>query len=177
MGGRSSFLTIYTLTGDPLAAFEGMTELREELVRADRMFADEKKIVRDGDVFSLDWVRADPVLRARAVDVPFIGHTSLLVVMRRGADALRAWYAEDRASRLVEVPGVHAALGLTSLNRSELSLELVFVESPPLEVLQAVHDRAPEHSESKLVVEGAFRGLDRSPSLRLGRVDAQLLAP
>jgi hypothetical protein len=159
-GGRSSFLTIYTLTGDPRAAFQGMTELREELVRADRMFADEKKIVRDGDVFSLDWVRADPALRARPVDVPFIGHTSLLVVMRRGADPLRSWYSEDRASRLVEIPGVHGALGLTSLNRPELSLELVLVEAPPLEVLEAVRDRAPEHSDSELVVEGAFRLID-----------------
>jgi hypothetical protein len=46
-GGRGTFLTIYTLCGDPAAAFDDMTVLRDELYGNNRMtFPAEKKAVR-----------------------------------------------------------------------------------------------------------------------------------
>jgi hypothetical protein len=36
-GGRATFLTIYTLTGDPSTAFSGMSTLRDDLIASGRM--------------------------------------------------------------------------------------------------------------------------------------------
>ena len=69
-GGRSAFLTIYWLCGDVDGVMATMTEYREVLVDADRMFPDEKKIVRLGDALALNWAVADPALKADPGDIP-----------------------------------------------------------------------------------------------------------
>ena len=90
--GRSAFLTIYTLTGDAGVAMAEMTTVRERLVAADRMFPDDKKAVREGDVLGHAWGVADPVLKADAtwlvcadVCIPEDGAFTLPIQVKRAS--------------------------------------------------------------------------------------------
>jgi hypothetical protein len=156
--GRSVFLTVYTLADDPKRVFDGMVGLRERLVAADRMFPDEQKIVRMGDVLARRFVHADPVLKADPADVAFIGHTSVIAVERAGGDP--GWYEGVWAPRAVAVDGVHAVTEYASLNRPGTSLDLLFVEGEPLSVLKAVRDAAPHAPDATVALEGAFLLID-----------------
>ena len=132
--GRASFLTIYTLTGSPEDAFAEMSTVRDRLVAADRMFPDDKKIVREGDVLSLDWVVADPALKADDRDVPFISHTGIIVIQRRGDDDEAAWYRDTFAPAAVAVDGVHAVCSYASINRPGLHIDVLLVEGDAADV-------------------------------------------
>ena len=171
--GRGTFLTVYTLTGDPRAAFDDMVGLRERLVAADRMtFPDDKKAVREGDVLALEWAVGAPELKADRADVPFLGHTALVVVQRQGGDAVRAWYREERAAKLVGVEGVHGVCGFSSLQRPGLDLDLVYVEAGDLtgggavdpvlvaDAARRMRDAAPHHPEAEVVLDAPFLLID-----------------
>jgi hypothetical protein len=156
--GRSVFLTVYTLAEDPKSVFDGMVGLREKLVAADRMFPDEQKIVRMGDVLARRFVRADPALKADPEDVGFIGHTGLVAIERTGGDA--GWYEGVWAPRVVAVDGVHAVTEYASLNRPGTSLDLVFTEGDPVAVLQALREAVPHAADAAVTLEGPFLYID-----------------
>ena len=155
-GGRVAFLTIYTLTGSPEAAFEEMSTVRERLVAADRMFADDKKAVREGDVLRSAWVVGDPALKADDRDVPFLSHTGVVVVQRRGDDAVGAWYRDTWASAAVAVDGVHGVWSLSSINRPGLALDLVLVEGDAAAAAGAIRAAQPHHADAEIVVDAPF---------------------
>jgi hypothetical protein len=124
-GGRATFITVYTLTGDPGAAFDGMSGLREQLIEQGRMaFPDDRKAVRQGDVLAgVAAVAASPT-RCVPDDVPFLGHTGVIVCERTGDLAAGA----ARAGALVDRPGVHGVWTLESRLRPGVAMDLVFVE-------------------------------------------------
>lgn len=155
--GRATFLTTYVLTGDPMAAFKGMTGLREDLVAAGRMaFPDDKKAVREGDVFAtVDAIGAEST-RCVPGDVPFIGHHGIVVVQRRGADD---WYAE-RAQQLVTLDGVHAVWTLESLTRASLRLDLVFLEGELATLAAGLRDDAPHHADAEVLLDAPYLLID-----------------
>jgi hypothetical protein len=156
-GGRSTFLTIYTLIGDPLAAFQGMTGLRDRLEAAGRMaFPADKKAVRDGDVFVSAVAAGDPAIRLPAEEVPFVGHTGVLVAQRRGGDA----EAAERAARLVAVEGVHAVWSLSSATREGLSLDVVFVEGDEAAAAARVRAAEPYGPDVEVLVDAPYRLID-----------------
>jgi hypothetical protein len=157
-GGRGTFLTIYTLCGEPGHAFADMTVLRDKLYDGDRMlFPAEKKAVREGDVLRLGWAMPDPSRTLVAADVPFVGHTAILVVQRRGA---AHWYRDEWAPAVVGVEGVHGIMSLASLNREGLHLDIVFLEGDAAERTKAVRAAAPHHDDTTVILDAPFLLID-----------------
>jgi hypothetical protein len=160
-GGRGTFLTIYTLCGDPGAAFADMTELRDVLYDGDRMrFPAEKKAVREGDVLGLTWAVADPTRTLVAGDVPFVGHTALLVVERHGDDVPAGWYRDVWAPAVVALDGVHGVMSTVSSTREGLALDLVFLEGDPAELARRIRSAAPQHEASTVILDAPFLAID-----------------
>lgn len=154
--GRSTFLTVYTLVGDPVAAFQGMTGLRERLVAAGRMeFPEDKKTVRDGDVFTGVAAAGDTAIRLPAEEVPFVGHTGIVVTQRRGGGA-----AEARAARLVALDGVHGVWTLGSGMREGLHLDIAFVEGDAAAVARRMREAEPHEAGVEVVVDAPYRLID-----------------
>ena len=159
--GRGTFLTIYTLCGDPANAFADMTVLRDKLYAGNRMtFPPEKKAVREGDVLGLQWAVADASRSCVAEDVPFIGHTSLLVVQRRGESAVGAWYRETWAPAVVALDGVHGVMSLTSATREGLDLDIVFLEGDAVAQTRIIRATAPHHGDATIVLDAPFVLID-----------------
>jgi hypothetical protein len=154
-GGRSTFLTIYWLTGDPAKAFAGMVGLREQLAGAGRMaFPDDKKAVRDGDVFEAVAAVANPVTKLVPDDAPFVGHTGVIVVQRRGNQQA----GRERAAGLVSCDGVLGVWTLRSLHRKDLELDLVFVEGDPAALAGEI--RAARPHPDGVMVDAPFQLID-----------------
>jgi hypothetical protein len=151
--GRATFLTTYVLTGDPMTAFKGMTGLREDLVAAGRMaFPDDKKAVREGDVFATVDAVGAKTTRCVPADVPFVGHHGIVVVQRRDADG---WY-EERARRLVALDDVHAVWTLESQTRPGLRLDLIFLEGDLAALARRLREDAPHHADAEVLLDAPY---------------------
>ncbi len=152
--GRGVHVTVYTLAGDPAQVLADMTDYRDKLEAADRMFAPEKKVVRAGDAMTWAWGVADPALKADPTDVPHVQHTSIRVVMRRGGDdAARG----EVAPAAVAVDGVHAVLGHRSITDSTLDLDVYLLEGDPVAVTRAARAAAPYGSDTDVLLDAPFR--------------------
>jgi hypothetical protein len=150
-GGRTTFLTTYVLAGPPGAAFDAMSVGLPKLYEEGRMrFPAEKKTVREGDVFEGRATAGRPALQLRPRDVPFVGHTGLIVVQRRGDD--------DRAARIAELHGVTGTWTLESRSRPGLCLDLIFVEDEPAERAVAIRDAVPHRAD--VIVDAPFLLID-----------------
>jgi hypothetical protein len=155
--GRAVFLTMYTLCVEPSSAFDDMSTLLPKLYAGDRMrFPADKKTVREGDVLRLEYALGDPAGTLEAEDVPFVGHTAVIVVQRESHESLDAWYATDWAPRVVALEGVHGLVSFSSLNRDGLLLDLVLVEGDAATRLAQLRDAAPLHPDTRVTVEGAW---------------------
>ena len=142
--GRSTFLTTYVLSGDPQAAFTAMSEELPTLYETGRMrFPAEKKVVRDGDLFESRRSFGRPALQLAERDVPFVGHTGVIVVERHGAGAGGGAGGADRAARIAELDGVTGVWSLESRLRRGRSLDLVFVEDDPGGRAVAIREAVP----------------------------------
>ncbi len=156
-GDRALFITTYALCGDPAAAFDDMSTLLTQMYAGGRMvFPAEKKAVREGDVLRLSWCAADPAGTLQPIDVPFVGHTGVIVVQRRNDDALDAWYRDEWAASALGIVGVHGVASYASLNREGLRQELVFVEGDGAALTAALRERAPHHPDATIVLEAPF---------------------
>ena len=165
-GGRATFLTTYVLSGDPQRAFDAMSVELPLLYDEGRMtFPAEKKAVREGDVFEAVATAGRPALQLRPRDVPFVGHTGVIVVQRRGED--------DRARRIVELDGVTGAWTLQSRTRPGLYLDFVFVEDDPAGRAVAIRDAVPHEAD---VDPRRPVPADRPAPLPVGRRDQGLRA-
>ena len=156
-GGRAAFLTTYVLGGNPQVAFDAMSEKLPGLYDAGRMtFPAEKKAVREGDVFVATGAVGDPDRLLEPIDVPFVGHTGVVVVQRRGEpDAYR-----ERAEALVGVDGVHGVWSLESRNRPGLGLDLVFVEGDPAERASWLREAVPHPAGGEVVLDAPYELID-----------------
>lgn len=154
--GRSTFLTVYTLTSDVAGVFADMTEYRERLVDADRMFPDEKKAVRLGDGLDLRWVLADPQLRADDCDVAHICHTAIHVVAVR--DGAADHYRDVWAPAAVEVRGVSGVLGLESrYQEGGVQMLVHLLDGDPAEVVPALRSVTAHPPGVEIVVDGPWQ--------------------
>lgn len=151
--GRASFITIYTLTGDPQIAFDDMSTLRERLIDTGRMaFPEDRKAVREGDCFeSVDAFASVPT-KLVPDDVPFVGHTGIVLRQRRGGarESLR------RACRLVELDFVHGVWSLTSRLRDGLDLDIVYIEGDAGEAASRMRQIEPTPAETSVLVDAPF---------------------
>jgi hypothetical protein len=105
-------------------------------------FPAEKKMVREGDVFLGGDAVGRPALQLLPRDVPFVGHTGVIVVQRTGDD--------DRAPAIAELEGVTGVWTLVSQRRAGLSMDLIFVEGDLAERTVAIRDAVP-HTADVLV--------------------------
>jgi hypothetical protein len=133
------------LTGDPQDAFDAMSTELPKLYEENRMrFPAEKKVVREGDVFAGTQAFGGEALEAR--DVPFVGHTGVVVVQRRGDDG--------RAARIAQLDGVTGTWSMESRSRPGLFLDMIFVEDDTAARAVAIRDAVPHTAE--LVFDAAF---------------------
>src|SRR4051812_48295763 len=106
---HGTFVTIYTLSAPPADVIATMSELRDELYATGRMtFPAEKKVVRAmGGALALVSALSSKEISLPPEEVPFVGHTAMLVVHRRSSAAVGEWYRSEWAGRVVDVEGVH----------------------------------------------------------------------
>jgi hypothetical protein len=150
--GKATFLTTYVLAGDPQVAFDAMSTELPKLYEQGRMtFPAEKKVVREGDVFLGGGAVGDPVRQLVPADVPFVGHTGVIVVQRHQPDP-------GRAEKLVTVAGIHGVWSLESRNRPGLHLELTFVEGDVAALARSLREQVPHGGE--VVVDAPYELID-----------------
>jgi len=151
--GRASFVTVYTLTGDPQIAFDDMSSLRERLIDTGRMaFPEEKKAVREGDCFqSVEAFTSEPT-KLVPDDVPFVGHTGIILRQRRGGSSA----ARDRASRLVAIDCVHGVWCLSSRLRDGLEMDIVFIEGDAGNAARKLREIEPADPSTEVLVDAPF---------------------
>lgn len=151
--GRASFITVYTLTGDPGAAFDGMSGLRERLIDAGRMaFPDDRKAVRQGDVLVGVAAVADPATRCEPDDVPFLGHTGVIVTQRTGDEAA----GTARARSLLGEPGVHGVWTLASKLRPGVMMDIALVEGDVAAMAVDLRRRVPFAAGTDVLFDAPF---------------------
>lgn len=164
-GGRAAFLTTYVLTGDPQRAFEAMSTELPRLYEEGRMrFPADKKVVREGDVFVGVGAVGRTDLQLRERDVPFVGHTGIVLVQRQGGDAgdsttgRTTGRTTDRAARLADVDGVTGAWTLRSGTRDGVTLDMVFVEGDPAACATRIRGATP--ADGEVLVDAPFQLID-----------------
>lgn len=160
-GQRGTFLTIYTLCEPPLATVTGMSELREVLYADNRMnFPADKKVVRDGG--ALDFVSAvsSPDIALPPDDVPFVGHSGILLVRRRSDEAVAAWYRKDWASTVCALDGVHGVMSLHFAGSEDEELDVVFVEGDLVARTRQIRAAAPHHAEVRVIADAPYQLID-----------------
>jgi hypothetical protein len=158
---RGTFLTIYTLCEPPAETVAAMSTLRDKLYAEQRMnFPPEKKAVRDGDAMTLVSAVSSPELRLPAEEVPFVGHTGLLVVQRRGSAEVAEWYQLDWAARVAAVPGVHGVMTLRSSRGDDHQTDLVYFEGDATSLTKAIRDAAPHHDGVTILADAPFLLID-----------------
>ncbi|MHB8463723.1 MAG: hypothetical protein ACYDH6_06390 [Acidimicrobiales bacterium] len=150
-GGRATFLTTYVLTGDPQVAFDAMSAELPRLYEAGRMtFPADKKVVREGDVFAGTDAVGHPSLGLQPRDVPFVGHTGVIVVQRRGSDG--------RAAKIAQLDGVTGTWSMESRMRPGVFLDLVFVQGDVGRHAVAIRDAVPHTAE--VLLDAPFELID-----------------
>ncbi|HQV58152.1 MAG TPA: hypothetical protein PKV27_09080, partial [Ilumatobacteraceae bacterium] len=100
------------------------------------------------------WVAADPGLNADDRDVPFIGHTGIIVVQRRSDAAEDQWYSNVYAPTAVAVDGIHAICSYASILRPGLQIDVILIEGDAATV-QSTLTAAINHPNEP-IVEAAF---------------------
>ena len=154
---RGSFLTIYTCCEPPAETVAGMSTLRDKLYAEERMnFPPDKKVVRDGDAMALVSAASSADIRLPAHEVPFVGHTGLLLVQRRaGPDAAR-WYVDEWTPRVLGVDGVHGVMTLQSSRDPSLQTDLVLFEGEASAQTKAIRDAAAHHPAAEVLADAPF---------------------
>ena len=151
--GRASFITIYTLTGDPQIAFDDMSTLRERLIDTGRMaFPEDQKAVREGDCFQSVAAFVSPPTKLVPADVPFVGHTGVVLRQRRGGQEASL----ARAARLVEMDIVHGVWSLSSRLRDGLDMDIVFVEGDAAAAAKQMRDAEPVDLTTQVLVDAPY---------------------
>jgi hypothetical protein len=156
-GQRGTFLTIYTLCEPAAATVAQMSTLRDKLYAEDRMrFPPEKKVVRDGDAMEMVSATSAPDLKLPAEEVPFLGHTGLLVVQRRSDSSVAEWYHGDWARRVVALDGVHGVMTMRSGRQEGQETDLVLFEGDAGQQTKAIRTAAPHHPAARVLVDAPF---------------------
>jgi len=158
---HGTFVTIYTLCEPPLETVGRMSTLREKLYAENRMnFPPEKKVVRDGGALVLVSGVSSKELALPVEDIPFLGHTAVILVQRRASDAVAEWYRTEWSSKVVEVDGVHGVMSLRYEGKTGEELDVVFMEGDAVALTKAVRAAAPHHGDATIVADAPFLLID-----------------
>ena len=134
-----------------------MSELRDELYAGGRMtFPADKKVVRPmGGALSLVSAVSSKDIALPPEEVPFVGHTALLVVHRRSDDVVADWYRNEWAGRVVDVDGVHG-VATFELDAPGEQFDLVYFEGDPVLQTEAIRAAAPHHDRVIVLADAPF---------------------
>jgi hypothetical protein len=134
-----------------------MSTLRDELYATDRMqFPADKKVVRDGGALELISAVPSPDIALVPIDVPFVGHSGVLLIRRKGSGDVATWYREDWSRRVAALDGVHGVVSLGFLGSEGEELDIVYFEGEPSHQTEAIRAAAPHHREVTLVADAPF---------------------
>jgi hypothetical protein len=114
-------------------------------------FPADKKVVREGDVFAGTDAVGHPSQQLQSWDVPFVGHTGVIVVQRRGGD-------DGRAAKIAQLDGVTGAWTMESRTRPGLFLDLVFVQADVGRQAVAVREAVPHTGD--VLLDAPFELID-----------------
>jgi hypothetical protein len=154
---QGTFITVYTVCEDPTATVAGMSTLRDRLYAEGRMnFPPEKKIVRDGDAMTLVAAVSSPELKLPREEVPFVGHSGILVIQATGAGDVATWYEQEWASQVVALDGVHGVMTFQASRQADARTHLVLLEGDVAEQTKAIRSRAPHHQKAHVTVDAPF---------------------
>jgi hypothetical protein len=85
-------------------------------------------------------------------DVPFVGHTGVVLRQRRGGQEASL----DRAARLVELEFVHGVWSLSSRLRDGLDMDIVFVEGDAAVAAKEMREAEPVDSTTQILVDAPY---------------------
>jgi hypothetical protein len=153
-----SFVTIYTLCEPPMETVAGMSTLRDKLYAEDRMtFPPEKKVVRPaGGAMSFLWGVSSKDIKLPKDEVPFVGHTAMLAVHRRGDAAVDDWYRTTWASEVVDLEGVHGVASFEPGHMPGDRYDLTYFEGDPVAQTKAIRAAAPHHEGATVLADAPF---------------------
>jgi hypothetical protein len=135
-----------------------MAEVRDRLYAEGRMnFPPEKKVVRPmgGAMTFLSGVGSKDLLLP-SEEVPFVGHTAMLVVHRRSSAAVSDWYRGAWSERVVALDGVHGVATFVPGHAPDEEFDLVYFEGDPVAQTTAIRVAAPHHDEATVLADAPF---------------------
>jgi hypothetical protein len=137
---NASFLTIYTLCGEIMETFGAMVTLRDELDAAGRMFAEDQKAVRGGDGLTLQRASGRSGLTNEEYELPFLGHSGLVVLRSRNAGVFDAGDHDTLAKLLLAEGAGSALLSYQSAVVSGAGLHVLLLDTDVATRAKAVAD-------------------------------------
>ena len=153
-----SFVTIYTLCEPPAETVAGMSTLRDKLYAEHRMnFPPDKKIVRPagGAMSFISGVSSKDILLP-SEEVPFVGHTGMLVVHRRSDDTVGEWYRTTWSEQVVALDGVHGVATFQPGHLQGEQFDIAYFEGDPVEQTKAIRAAAPHHPDATILADAPF---------------------
>jgi hypothetical protein len=93
-------------------------------------------------------------------EVPFVGHTAMLVVQLAGSQDVAGWYESDWAVRVVSLEGVHGVITLQSGRQADGVTALVFYEGDAAQQAQMIRAEAPHHRDAHIMADAPFLLID-----------------
>ena len=113
---------------------------------------------------SLSWVVDDPELRLDDRDIPYLGHTGIRVVLRRGGEPRAV------AERAVTVAGVHGVMSFASRFFAGLEADIYLLSGATAETTLAARKAARYGEDAEIVLDApcdAITPLDYSFAERI----------
>jgi hypothetical protein len=169
--GKSTFATIYYLGVEDVAGvLRDMTATRDVLDANGRMYPPEKKALRYGEGFRLEWALAREGLEADERDIPHLGHTGIQIVLGEVHEpderaAATKWYREVHAADVLGVPGRLACLWFASVVNEGRYLAVYLCEGDPADTVRDAWAALPEWRRRGRAdsPRGAFKPLATGP--------------
>jgi hypothetical protein len=155
---HGTFVTIYTLCAPPAETVAGMATMRDQLYADGRMnFPPEKKVVRPmgGALTYLSGVGSKQLLLT-SDEVPFVGHTAILVVHRRSADSVSDWYRTTWSELVVAQDGVHGVATFAVGHAPGEQFDIVYFEGDPVAQTTAIRAAAAHHADATVLADAPF---------------------
>jgi hypothetical protein len=154
---HGTFVTIYTLCAPPADVIATMSEVRDELYAGGRMtFPAEKKVVRAmGGALSFVSGVSSKDIALPSDEVPFVGHTAMLVIHRRSSAEVAEWYRQEWASQVVAVDGVHG-VATFGLEAPDEQFDLVYFEGDPVAQTDSIRRAARHHEQATVLADAPF---------------------
>jgi hypothetical protein len=155
---HGTFVTIYTLCGPPAETVATMASVRDKLYAEGRMnFPPEKKVVRPmgGAMAFISGVSSAEILLP-SDEVPFVGHTGILVVHRRNAEDVGQWYRTTWAETVAGLDDVHGVATFQPGHAADEQFDLVYFEGDAVAQTKAIRAAAPHHDQAIILADAPF---------------------